>query len=315
MSPDLEEPPGADACYHFLVRENPLDSTRQAGPSRARIVGSDGRAALISIIYTEACGMKIYHEELSDVGRYIATVNHKKLEVSEWQFKDLLRRIKKFKDINHETRILEVGTGTGWFPILCKKEGLSCKGLEISPQLVEYARCFGEKYGVEPDIELGNIEEAEIGTSQYDIVVAMSSFEHVEHWQRGLRKIFSALKPGGLLYFYSTNKFSFRSGEYNFPLYGWMPNSWRYRLRKTRQGEDIMKLGIDFNQFTYWQLRRFFKDLGFSQILDRVEALDPDNLNNPRFYKKVALKILKGFPPLKHLILLFSGGTFFICIK
>lgn len=259
--------------------------------------------------------MKIYHEELSDVVRYIATANHNELEDNEWQFKYLLRMMKRFKDIDRETRILEVGTGTGWFPILCKKEGLSCKGLEISPQLVEYARYFGKKYGVEPDIELGNIEETDIGALQYDVVVATSTFEHVEHWQSGLRKIFDALKPGGLLYFYSTNKFSFTSGEYNFPLYGWMPNSWRYRLRKNRQGEDIMKLGIDFNQFTPWQLRRFFKDLGFSQILDRVEVLDPDNLYNPRFHKKVALKILQGFPPLKHLILLFSKGTLFICIK
>jgi len=259
--------------------------------------------------------MEIHQEALSDVVRYIDDHKHISLEDKESEFKARLKIIRMCKDIDHETRILEIGTGTGWFPILCRREGISCKGLEISPQLVDYARWFGHKYGAEPDIELGNIEEVDIGTSRYDIVVASATFEHVENWQRGLRRVFNALKPGGLLYFYSSNKFSFRSGEYDFPLYGWLPNRWRYSLRKARQGEDIMKLGIDFNQFRYWQLRRFFKNVGFSKILDRVEILDPDNLNNPNFHKRAVLKILKAVPPLKHLVLCFSHGTLFVCIK
>ena len=40
-----------------------------------------------------------------------------------------------------------------------------------------------------------------------------------------------------------------------------------------------MKNGIDFNQFTYFQLRRAFRKLGFSEVMDRVDILDPDNLN------------------------------------
>jgi hypothetical protein len=32
------------------------------------------------------------------------------------------------------------------------------------------------------------------------------------------------------------NKFSLKSGEYAFPLYGWLPNSLRYKLRIAGQG-------------------------------------------------------------------------------
>src|SRR5262249_43127748 len=142
---------------------------------------------------------------------------------------------------------------------------------------------------------------------------ASSTFEHVENWQKGLKRIFDALKPGGLFFFYSTNKFSFVQGEYNFPLYGWLPNGWRYRLRVARQGNGIMKNGIDFNQFTYFQLRKVFKKLGFSEVMDRVEILDPDNLNNPKFHKKLIIKILKRVKPLKELALFFSSGTLFVC--
>src|SRR5207244_2759559 len=81
--------------------------------------------------------------------------------------------------------------------------------------------------------------------------------------RKGIGRIFRALKPDGVFYFTSTNKFSLVSGEYNFPLYGWLPDRWRYALRTRRQGEDIMNLGIDFNQFTFPQLRRFFRKTGF----------------------------------------------------
>jgi len=259
--------------------------------------------------------MKIHKEELSDVTRYIQNHRHISLDEQEKTFEIKMRYIKRFKTIDQKMKLLEIGTGTGWFPILCEKKGISCMGLEISPQLIAYARNFGRRYGIEPDIRLGNIEETDIGRSEYDVIIASSVFEHVEYWQKGIRKVFTALKPGGLFYFSSTNKFSFRSSEYNFPLYGWLPDSWRYRLRISRQGEDIMKLGIDFNQFTYFQLRRFFKELGFSIALDQVDMLDPDNLANPRIWKKIVLRILKRIKPTKHLALLFRPGTSFICIK
>jgi 2-polyprenyl-3-methyl-5-hydroxy-6-metoxy-1,4-benzoquinol methylase len=249
------------------------------------------------------------------VAQYIEEEKQIKLEDKKPEFESLFKLVKRFKGINHTTKVLEVGVGSGWFQIFSKREGISCRGLEINPQLAGYAQQSGRKHGVKLDIEIGNIEEADIGTLEYDVIVACSTFEHVENWQKGLRRIFNALKPGGLLYFYSTNKFSFKSGEYDFPLYDWLPNSWRYGLRKARQGESIMEWGIDFNQFTYFQLRRFFKHLGFSLVLDWIDILDPDNLNHPTLRKKVALKILKSFKPLKHLFLFFSSGTLFICIK
>ncbi|CAB1058165.1 hypothetical protein D1BOALGB6SA_2921 [Olavius sp. associated proteobacterium Delta 1] len=259
--------------------------------------------------------MKIYKEELSDVTRYIQNHKHFKLDHYEDSFKQLMKLIKKFKTIDHKTKILEIGTGTGWFPVLCNMQGICCRGLEISPYLVDYAKNFGKTYGIKADIELGNIEETDIGDLKYDIIIASSVFEHVEHWQEGLKKAFKALKPKGLLYFYSTNKFSFKSGEYDFPLYGWMPNNWRYRLRISRQGDDIMKLGIDFNQFTHFQLESFFKKLGFSIVLDRLGLIDADIISKHRLIKRIILQILRSCKLFKQLFLIFKPSTLFICVK
>jgi 2-polyprenyl-3-methyl-5-hydroxy-6-metoxy-1,4-benzoquinol methylase len=259
--------------------------------------------------------MRIHHEDLSDVTRYIDHHRDVTVESHNAEFESIMWRIKRFVTVNGSTRILEVGTGTGWFPIMCKLRGLSCKGLEISPQLVEYGLEFGRQHGVEADIELGNIEDSDIGTAEYDVVIAYSVLEHVEHWQAALKKIADALRPGGVLFVLSTNKFALKSHEYNMPFYGWLPDRWRYRLRRMRQGEDIMKLGVDFNQFTHPQLRRCLEDVGFSRVMDVIELLDPENLRVPSPWKKAVIRTLQIFTPLKAIVLTFVPYTTFLCVK
>jgi SAM-dependent methyltransferase len=259
--------------------------------------------------------MKIHEQPLSEIDRYLINLGDEDLDAPEkvLQFENYLKMVRPFVKLTPETRMLEIGTGTGWFPIQCARKGLYCCGLEISPQLIEHARKLSARYGVQAPIELGNIEESDVGVNVYDVIVASSVFEHVEHWRLGLARVYKALKPGGVFFFSSTNKFSFTSGEYNFPLYGWLPDLWRYKLRISRQGPDVMKLGIDFNQFRYPLLRKEFRKLGFSKILDRFDRLNPaDVASRP---KRLLLTACRSIPPLKSVLLTFSEWTVFVCVK
>jgi len=258
--------------------------------------------------------MKVHHG-LHVIEKYLSDQRKLKLKDFEPQFENIFKRIKKFKEIRRDTKILEVGTGVGWFPILCKKQEIDCEGLDICPEFVDYAYVFGRMNGIEPNIKLANIEDEEIGLSQYDIIIALSTFEHVEYWHKGLQKIYDALKPGGLFYFYSTNRFGLRQVEFNMPFYSWLPNKWRYRIRVARQGEEIMKLGIDFNQFNHFQLKRFFKKLGYEKVLDMFDIIEPNNLIYKQWWKNIALKLGKKWKIVKMFGLIFSHGTTFICIK
>ena len=258
--------------------------------------------------------MKIYHDPLPDVAKYIDTHRNVTLEDEAQRFENYLRPVRKLKNITAETEILEIGTGTGWFPLLCKLRGLRCKGLEISPQLIGVAWETGRHYGIEPDIELGNLEDYPLPQNFYDVVIASSVFEHVEDWRTGIRKVYETLKHGGVLFFESTNKFSFTSGEYTgIPLYGWMPNSWRYALRKRVHGADIMKLGIDFHQFTHRGLRKEFQRVGFSRILDRMDVAEVEHVSTR--FRRAVVGVSKRFAPAKTLALTFAEVTRFICIK
>ena len=261
--------------------------------------------------------MKVHYEELPEINRYIKECGEHSghsLDEYEADFNRYLAYIRQGqKAIDNSTSILEIGIGTGWFPILCKMRGLKCKGIEISPQLVEFARQWGSSVGVEPDVELGNIEEFMGTESTYDAIIAANVFEHVEDWKSGLRQIYRALKPNGVLYFESTNKFGFSRGEYGFPLYGWFPDQVRYKMRIVFDDPDIMKLGIDFNQFRHSQLRREFERIGFSKIFDRIEMSHEDRVSTG--FRRGVVHISKRIPLLKAAALTFCDATRFLCIK
>src|SRR5687767_2002558 len=153
--------------------------------------------------------MHIHYEDLTDVARYIESHAHVTLEDQTPALENVLHNIKRFKPLEPGAKMLEIGVGSGWFQIYCKQQGLDIEGLEISPQLAEVARQVGNRYDQELNLQVGNIEETEIGTDKFEVIIAASVFEHVEDWHNGVKKIVAALKPGGVFYFDSTNKFSF----------------------------------------------------------------------------------------------------------
>jgi SAM-dependent methyltransferase len=257
--------------------------------------------------------MKIPEASLTDVDRYISNNPLVPIEQHRAGFDKYLRHLRRFRAIDGESRLLEIGVGTGWFPILCAMEGIHCKGLEISPQLVEYARRYGAQYGVVPDIEVGNIESGALGRDVYDGIIVSFVFEHVEQWRLGLRRVYEALKPGGVMYFESTNKFCPWSGEYGMPFYSWLPNAWRFGLRKVVHGPDIMKLGIDFNEFTYRELRREFRRLGFTRICDRIDLAESPHISSG--FRKKLVSTARGSRAIKHVVLTFADSTRFVCVK
>jgi SAM-dependent methyltransferase len=258
--------------------------------------------------------MHVHHEELSDATRYIERHQHWRLEETKPQFESYLRLIEKCHRVDPTTRMLEIGVGTGWFPLMCASRGLHCRGLEVSPQLVEFARKVAQDNGLpEPDIHLGNVEDTDLGVSEYDVIIAHSVWEHVERWIPATERVYRALRPGGAFVFSSTNRFAPVSFEYDFPLYGWLPDSWRYRLRVRAQGPDIMKFGIDFHQFTYPQLRREFGRIGFREIHDRVDFARPEEIVRP--LKRRVVSVAKRSSLLKAMVLTFSDATMFLCVK
>jgi len=254
--------------------------------------------------------MEIHHEELADVTRYIEKHRDERLEDNRVDYDATLKILRRYIQPGPDTPTLEVGTGTGWFPLLCRLDGIPCEGLEISPQLIQHAAEMARGYGLESPIRLGNVEEEDIGDNKYRIVICNQVFEHIENWRLALSRIYKALTPGGVFLFTSSNKWCPVSHEFWLPCYGWLPNQMRYALRRAVQGPDIMKLGIDYNQFQYPELRSAFKKVGFKEIYDLVDVAEP---SSP--LKNAVVSLARSSPIFKHPVLTFARATVMVGIK
>jgi len=252
----------------------------------------------------------------SGTERYLNTVPA--LDSHRAEFERYLTRIEHFVELGPGSRVFEVGVGSGWFLVLCAERGFQIAGLELNPVFARRARELAAERGLELDLMEGSIEDTDIGEDRYDVIFASSVFEHVRLWQQGLERIHRALRHEGVLHFYSTNRFSLRSGEKpGIPLYGWLPDRYRHALRVWLDGIGLVGTsGIDFNQFTHSQLRREFNRIGFSRIYDTFELPRSDQERQELTgLRRAALSLGRRSAPIAAAAQTFAPGTSFICVK
>ncbi len=91
-------------------------------------------------------------------------------------------------------RLLDVGTGFGFFLVEMKKRGWEAAGIEISQKAMDYAR---DTLGL--TLLPGPLEKADFPDNDFDAVTGFYIIEHLPHPLAFLRECFRILKPGGLL--------------------------------------------------------------------------------------------------------------------
>jgi len=98
------------------------------------------------------------------------------------------------KQYRRNGRLLDVGTGFGFFLVEMKKRGWEAAGVEISQKAIDYAR---DVLGL--TILSGPLEKADFPDNDFDAVTAFYLIEHLSHPMAFLRECHCILKPGGLL--------------------------------------------------------------------------------------------------------------------
>jgi len=91
-------------------------------------------------------------------------------------------------------RLLDVGTGFGFFPVEIKKRGWETAGVEISQKALDYAR---NVLGL--TVHPGPLEKVDFPDNHFDAVTGFYVIEHLPHPMTFLRECHRILKPGGLL--------------------------------------------------------------------------------------------------------------------
>lgn len=232
--------------------------------------------------------------------------------------KRLIIWIERFSQqpVGPEKELLEIGVGSGE-TLCCLAPHFCTSGLEPSPIFIEHARTKASKRNLMIDLRKGAAEDTPFAFAgkQFDIILMLSVLEHVFDYKGALANVFEHLRPGGIFIFNTTNKFSLIQGEYNFPpfFYSYLPNKWRFDLRRRFQGEGIMDHGIDFHQFIPWRLKSELFCLGFQSIVNLLEIMVEEDIVSPKsrfFFRKINNSLLLSF-----LYRIFFSDIFYFCKK
>lgn len=119
-------------------------------------------------------------------------------EIEAWRrmmkpvFKRAANLIQKYKE---KGRLLDVGTGFGFFLQEMRERGWEVLGVEISQKAIAYAR---ERLGL--PLLFGPLENLSFKENEFDVISGFYLIEHLPEPMKFLKRCYTLLKPNGILF-------------------------------------------------------------------------------------------------------------------
>ena len=148
----------------------------------------------------------------------------------------------QFRDRAAETiRVLEVGTGPGFFAILLCKLGYDVTAIDLTPAMLEEAKKnAGELAGKICWMEM-NAEALAFADESFDVVLSRNLTWNLPHPERAYAEWARVLKPGGLLLNFDANWYAYLFDAEAQAAYE------RDRLNSAERGVGDQNLGENFD--------------------------------------------------------------------
>ena len=158
------------------------------------------------------------------------------------------RRVAMLKDkLEKDSKVLELGCGTGYFTRELVDTDAHITAIDISPDLLEEARKEVSASNVEFNVDNAYAMSFHAGT--FDHVVGSSVLHHLEI-REALSEMYRVLKPGGQIAFTEPNMMNPQIAlQKNIPFI------------KRKMGDSP-----DETAFFSWQMRRLLQEAGFTSI-------------------------------------------------
>lgn len=124
------------------------------------------------------------------------------------------QRIREFEDEKHERwlaefnryiphgrplRVLDLGTGTGFFAFVFAAEGHEATGIDLTPDMIERARETVNILGLDASFHIMDAEQPDFAPESFDVLVTRNLTWTLPHLAEAYRAWYTLLKPGGVL--------------------------------------------------------------------------------------------------------------------
>lgn len=169
----------------------------------------------------------------------------------------------KFSGITGKS-VLDVGCGEGGTSKTLRKNGAVVSALDIRTDLKERLSKHGIRF------YQGSIEDVSFDSTRFDIIILQDVLEHLRDPNDALAKVSQLLKPNGMVYISTPNRFSilnvFSDPHWQLPLVGLFSRplvrfSVRYLFRKDRRQRNDWPALLSLNK-----LLKILRSNGFEPV-------------------------------------------------
>lgn len=110
-----------------------------------------------------------------------------------------MTEIENYMPAGKQLRILDVGTGTGYFAILLAKRGHQVTGIDLTPSMIEEAKELASQYEVDADFHVMDAEHPDFERESFDMIISRNLTWTLPHPKQAYKKWCSLLRSGGVL--------------------------------------------------------------------------------------------------------------------
>ena len=110
-----------------------------------------------------------------------------------------LAELKKYISMDRPLRILDLGTGTGFFAFLLAAQGHEVTGIDLTPDMIREAERTAEALGIEASFYVMDAEQPAFAPGSFDALVTRNLTWGLPHLAQAYEAWHDLLKPGGVL--------------------------------------------------------------------------------------------------------------------
>ena len=230
----------------------------------------------------------------------------------------ILNRLRYITDVPLDhARLLDIGAAQGLVLIAGGRLGLKAVGIEPYAPAREVAREFARDLGVKIDIRPGAAEAIGMAEGSFDIVHASSVLEHVHDPQQTLHQAYRVLRPGGVLWFCTTNRLCPHQQEIAvFPCFSWYPNRLKRTIMHWAVRDRPKWVGGTQTPAMHWftpaKVHRMLREAGFRLIYDRWDLRRPEEGGRTH---RLGLRLIRGIGAVRLLAEMCVPGSSYAAVK
>lgn len=172
--------------------------------------------------------------------------------------------IEKYIPMDRELKILDVGTGSGFFAILLARLGHQVTGIDLTPSMIQEAKQLAKEQKIQADFFVMDAENPEFADESFDVVISRNltwTLPHAEHAYRQWNRV---LKDGGILLNFDADYGNEKTADFKaLPIH----HAHRQIGNKLLEECDAIKAELDISRYMrpVWDIQTLL-DLGMEEI-------------------------------------------------